>query len=514
MRSVSMLNDVLGPIMRGPSSSHTAAAWRISTLARSLLGEEVKEAEFTFDPWGSWGVVYDQQGSDRAFAAGLLGWSLEDGRFFDALKGAPGEGLAISFRLEPLPWATHPNDVRLRLRGREGDAMEIRGRSIGGGAIEVTAVDEVPVLLRGDSEELFVEASPFGLSLLGDLLASQGPVESHRMPHREAVLFRCTLSHAPSPDVLSSLRACPGVRRLRIAPPFLHVLRGKPLFESAAEACAQSVQGGKSLGALGRLSESQLLGLDEGAVEEEMRRREVVMTQAVLQGLRDENVAMRLLPPSAGSILRAEAEGRLPLGGVTTRAAARALAAMHVNSSMGVVCAAPTGGSAGVLPGVVTTLRQDCGRSEEEILRGLFAAGAVGVIIATRATFAAEEAGCQVEIGAAGAMAAALVVEAFGGGAERACAAAAVALQNTMGSPCDPVQGVVEIPCHTRNAVAASCAFICADLVTGGYLNPIPLDETIDAAYAAGKMLPPELRCTARGGLALCPSARGMALRR
>ncbi|HQH79729.1 MAG TPA: serine dehydratase, partial [Synergistaceae bacterium] len=152
MRSVSMLNDVLGPIMRGPSSSHTAAAWRISTLARGLLGERVKEAEFTFDPWGSWGVVYDQQGSDLAFAAGLLGWSLEDGRFFDALKQAPGEGLAISFRLEPLPWATHPNDVRLRLRGQEGDAMEIRGRSIGGGAIEVTAVDEVPVLLRGDSE--------------------------------------------------------------------------------------------------------------------------------------------------------------------------------------------------------------------------------------------------------------------------------------------------------------------------------------------------------------------------
>lgn len=514
MRNVSVLNDVLGPIMRGPSSSHTAAAWRISTLARNLLGEAVESAEFTFDPWGSWGVVYDQQGSDLAFAAGLLGWSLEDERFFDALKHAPEEGVTINFRLEPLPWATHPNDVRLRLRGRTGDELEVRGRSIGGGAIEMTAVDGMDVLLRGDSEELFVEASLFGLSALVDLLGSQGPVESHRMPHRDAVLFRCTLSRSPSPEFLSSLRACPEVRRIRAASPFLHILRGKPLFESAAEACAQSLQEGKSLGGLARSSEARLLGLAEAVVEEEMRRRERVMTQAVLRGLQDENVAMRLLPPSAGSILRAEAEGRLPLGGVTTRAAARAMGAMHVNSSMGVVCAAPTGGSAGVLPGVVTTLRQDCGRSEEEILRGLFAAGAVGAVIATRATFAAEEAGCQVEIGAAGAMAAALVVEAFGGGAERACAAAAVALQNTMGSPCDPVRGVVEIPCHTRNAVAASCAFVCADLVTGGYVNPIPLDETVDAAYAAGKMLPPELRCTARGGLALCASARNMALRR
>ena len=514
MRSVSVLNDVLGPIMRGPSSSHTAAAWRISTLARNLLGEGVAEAEFTFDPWGSWGVVYDQQGSDLAFAAGLLGWSLEDARFFDALKHAPGEGVTISFRLEPLPWATHPNDVRLRLRGQQGDVLEVRGRSIGGGAIEMTAVEGVDVLLRGDSEELFVEASPFGLSPLAELLSSHGPVAHDPIPARDTVLFRCTSPRTPSAELLTTLRDMPEVRRIRTASPFLHVLRGRPLFESAEEACARSLEEGKRLGALARASEAQLLGLSEEVVEEEMRRREQVMTQAVLRGLRDEDVAMRLLPPSAGSILRAEAEGRLPLGGILTRAAARAMAAMHVNSSMGVVCAAPTGGSAGVLPGVVTTLRQDCGRSEEEILRGLFAAGAVGAVIATRATFAAEEAGCQVEIGAAGAMAAALVVEAFGGSAETACAAAAVALQNTMGSPCDPVRGVVEIPCHTRNAVAASCAFVCADLVTGGYANPLPLDETVDAAYAAGKMLPPELRCTARGGLALCPSARNMTLRR
>ena len=116
-------------------------------------------------------------------------------------------------------------------------------------------------------------------------------------------------------------------------------------------------------------------------------------------------------------------------------------------------------------------------------------------------------AGCQVEIGAAGAMAAAAVVEAAGGSAAQAADAAAIALQNTMGSVCDLVQGLCEIPCHTRNAVAASSAFVCADLVLGGYDNPIPLDETIDASFASGRMLPAELRCTARGGLAVTPSA-------
>jgi len=104
-------------------------------------------------------------------------------------------------------------------------------------------------------------------------------------------------------------------------------------------------------------------------------------------------------------------------------------------------------------------------------------------------------------------MAAAAVVEAAGGSARQAVDAAAIAFQNTMGSTCDPVQGMVEIPCHTRNAVAAAGAFVCADLILGGYANPIPLDETVDAVYAVGRMLPRELKCTALGGLSLAPSA-------
>ncbi len=140
----------------------------------------------------------------------------------------------------------------------------------------------------------------------------------------------------------------------------------------------------------------------------------------------------------------------------------------------------------------------------------LLAAGAVGLVVARRATFAAEVAGCQVEIGAAGAMGAAAVVEAAGGTAAQACDAAAVSLQNTMGSVCDLVQGLCEIPCHTRNAVAASSAFVCADLVLGGYRNPVPLDDTVDASFDSGRMLPAELRCTARGGLAVAPSALGL----
>jgi len=178
-----------------------------------------------------------------------------------------------------------------------------------------------------------------------------------------------------------------------------------------------------------------------------------------------------------------------------------------------VVCAAPTAGSAGVIPGVLVSLVEDKGLSIQEAALALCAASGIGIVIANRATFAAEVAGCQVEIAAAGAMAAAAVVEATGGGsAAQAADAAAISFQNTMGLVCDPVQGVVEIPCHTRNAVAASSAFLCADLILGGYANPIPLDETIDAVYAVGQMLPAELKCTALGGLSIAPSALKMSV--
>lgn len=264
---------------------------------------------------------------------------------------------------------------------------------------------------------------------------------------------------------------------------------------------------------LGRVAleyESRLLGLSEKEVREEMLRRWDIMAAAIERGLRASDLKMALLQPSAGQIFKADEEGTLALGGPAARAAARAMAVLHVSNSGGVVCAAPTGASSGVIPGVVATLAETKKLSFEQIALALFAASAVGLVIARRATFAAEVAGCQVEIGAAGAMAAAAAVEAAGGSAEQALDAAAVSLQNSMGSVCDLVQGLCEIPCHTRNAIAASGALVCADLILGGYVNPVPLDETVDAVFAVGKMLPAELRCTSLGGLAMTPSAQSL----
>jgi L-serine dehydratase len=270
---------------------------------------------------------------------------------------------------------------------------------------------------------------------------------------------------------------------------------------------ALAEQRGWTLGQAALAYETALLDLPQDEVLAEVLRRFEVMHAAVRRGLGEDLPSMQLLQPSARAIYQAEAQGRVAIGGLHTRAAARAMAVMHVNSGSGVVCAAPTGGSVGTLPGVLVTLVEEKALDSQHTALALLAGSAIGLVLAVRATLAAEVAGCQVEIGAAGAMAAAAVVEAVGGSARQACDAAAISFQNTMGWVCDLVQGIVEIPCHTRNAVAAAGAFVCADLILGGYVNPIPLDETIDAVYAVGKILPRELKVTALGGLAQTPSA-------
>jgi L-serine dehydratase len=509
MKAISIFNDVLGPIMRGPSSSHTAASYHIGTLARALLDGEPLSATFTFYPGGSWAEVYHQQGSDLGFAAGLLGWPITDERFPSALDLAAAQGLDLAFAVEPIAGADHPNVVVIHMTSRQGQTLCLVAKSVGGGAVVLSQIEDWPVRLTGDAHEVLVVVEPNAEAAVRQLLMQDG--QALEPPLRQVqggqVLLVVHRASPLDPGTLGQVQALSGVRRLWTAPPVFFIQRGEPLFSSAAAMVARAEEQGRSLGQTALAYEAALLGLPESAVLAEASRRFDVMHAAVHRGLGEDLPPMQLLRPSARQVYLAEGEGRVAIGGLHTRAAARAMAVMHVNGGSGVVCAAPTAGSAGTLPGVVVTLAEEKGLSREGAALALLAASAVGLIVAQRATFAAEVAGCQVEIGASGAMAAAAVVEAAGGSARQATDAAAIAFQNTMGSICDLVQGIVEIPCHTRNAVAASSAFVCADLILGGYANPIPLDETIDAVYSVGKMLPRELKVTALGGLALAPSA-------
>ncbi len=506
---VSILNDVLGPVMRGPSSSHTAGAFRIARLAAALAGERATRYRCSFDPTGSYSATWRPLGVDLAFAAGVLGWEMTDQRYSSSISVAAANGTPVVFDIESLVHADHPNAIRVEVQTNDGEILDLWAKSTGGGIVEITRVGGWQVSIDGRSWAVLVECAPAEAGevarRVGALLGSAARLVIGAEPTSGVVQFNT--DSKPSAKSMVGLAHIDGALCIRHCPPVLYPQPGKSWFGSIDGLSTWAEQEGISLGNAALTRENEVLGLGTKELTTEMLRRWVVMRESVDTGLDDDQIHMPLTSPSASTILKSEQEGALPLGGILTRVAARAMAVMHVCNSKGIVCAAPTGGSAGVLPAVLSTLATERGAKEESIIRGLFAAGAVGAGIAARATFAAETAGCQVEIGAAGAMAAAAVVEIAGGTASQAAAAAAIALQNTMGSVCDPVGGGCEIPCHTRNAVAAANAFLCADLAIGGYSNQVPLDETIDASFAVGKSLPPELRCTAMGGIAITPSA-------
>jgi len=498
--------------MHGPSSSHTAASYHIGSLVRNLLDNEPDVVDIVFAKNGSYAAVYHQQGSDRGFATGLLGWKITDERFLKALEESEKARLKVNFRVEALVKDDHPNAIEIRGESRSGRRLTILARSIGGGAIELRKLNEWPIRMMGDSYDILIELRSMAKGVVVELLAkdlkSLEPPSIQSAGDRMLIHFKA--SRPLNEAIMNRLRSLPGIIDVWMTSPVFFPQPGEPLFASGKEMVDLAEKNNRSLGRVALSYEAKLLGISEDEASKEMFRRYKIMKEAIIKGLDKNLKGMQLLQPSAGSIIEAERTGRTAIGGIHTRAAARALSVMHVDCAMGVVCAAPTGGSAGTIPGVMTTLAEEKNLTEEQIILAMFAASAVGLVLAIRGTFAAEVAGCQVEIGAAGAMSAAAVIEAAGGTAKQACDAAAISFQNTMGSVCDLVQGMVEIPCHTRNAIAASSAFVCADLILGGYNNPIPLDETIDAVMSVGRMLPPELRCRALGGLAITPAAKAM----
>ncbi|HAT4338590.1 TPA: L-serine ammonia-lyase, iron-sulfur-dependent, subunit alpha [Clostridium perfringens] len=196
-------------------------------------------------------------------------------------------------------------------------------------------------------------------------------------------------------------------------------------------------------------------------------------------------------------------KGNTLTGNVMVGAMARALSCSEVNASMGRIVACPTAGSCGILPAVILTVGERLNLSDEELIQGLLASSAVGMIIAQNATLAGAEGGCQAECGSAAAMGAAATVEMMGGTPEMALDAGAIVFKNILGLVCDPIAGLVEVPCAKRNFAGAVSALTTADLVMAGIHSKIPFDDTVEAMYRVGKSLPASLRETALGGLAI-----------
>lgn len=260
--------------------------------------------------------------------------------------------------------------------------------------------------------------------------------------------------------------------------------------------------------------------ISEAMIRREMQmgeiRRNAIM-ERVDENLRVMNTAVErpISEParSMGGLIGGEAaklnnldESKAICGPAIHRTIINAVAVAETNASMGVIVAAPTAGSAGVLPAVLLSMYESYDISIDTMRRGIINAGAIGYIITRNGSVAGAEAGCQAEVGSASAMAASALVEMLGGTPEQCCHAASIAMSNLLGLVCDPVRGLVEVPCQTRNAIGAVGAYTAAELALAGVGPQIPLDEMIQITYDVGRALPESLRETAKGGCAAASS--------
>ena len=279
------------------------------------------------------------------------------------------------------------------------------------------------------------------------------------------------------------------------------------MFHSIEELIVQS-KNYDSVAALMIATEIALTGRSREEILQLMERNLTVMEQSIIEGVAGVTSVTGLTGGDATRMNDYLLAGEFSSGEIILNAVRNAIAVNEVNAKMGLVCATPTAGSAGVVPGVLMACREPLGLTRAQQLNFLFVAGAFGLVMANNASISGAEGGCQAEIGSASAMAAAALVWAKGGSAEQSAQAVAITLKNMMGLICDPVGGLVEVPCVKRNALGSSQAFISADMALAGIKSVIPADEVIAAMYQVGRQMPAIFKETAEGGLAMTPTAQ------
>ena len=515
----SIFNDVIGPVMVGPSSSHTAASARIGYLLRCMCNNKPEQITCEFSRTGSLAFCHEGQGTDMGLAGGLLGLSPEDERMPRAVALARQAGIKLKFVITDEVFL-HPNTYKVCVQGggRRFFALFV---SLGGGMIELQKLNGIPLSIDGGCYETI-----FLLNNCGEEAARQATQElSARLTGYEDIILLGNAADGFMIDVKSAVAVnskkrdgagivpcdipylCPVAADLLILPPVLPIQSYKRytgLFNTAAEIEYLAQEKNLDLARLALLYEARRGNIAEENVFERMRYLLLVMGQAIQRAKSRPEYKDRILPPQAYLL---DTAPQLP-NRALNMAIYNMTLLMEAKSAMLPIVAAPTAGSCAVLPGVLIGAAQSLGKGEDEMVKALLAASLVGVLIAEHASFAAEVGGCQAECGSASGMAAAGLVQLMGGNAKQALNAASLALQNMFGLVCDPVAARVEVPCLGKNIMAGANALAMAQTALAGFDPVVPLDETIAAFSEVGQKIDASLRCTCQGGLSLTPAAK------
>ncbi|MCB2219213.1 MAG: L-serine ammonia-lyase, iron-sulfur-dependent, subunit alpha [Bacteroidetes bacterium] len=509
-----IFNDVMGPVMRGPSSSHTAAAHRIGSLIR-LAGEpNFTKVLVKFDKTGALATTYRGQGSALGLTGGLLGLEMTNPEIVNYEKHIKNSSFTIEYLVTDIE-NKHPNAYQISVQYSDREDLNILAISTGGGMIEIVEWNGFKVSLKGD----FFET----------LLFFQH-VEAEKISEMENVLntnlsdFKLYKSQDSDQNWLINIKSGRSLRKeienisglfenvylkydLVPVMPTPSVIEVNLPFTTVDEMLKIASEKDRSLSELAIMYEVARTGLPADTIIKKMEEIVLITKKSIDEGLKGTHYKDRILGAQSPLIEKAEKEGRIQKT-INSTIIAYTAAIMEVKSSMGLIVAAPTAGSCGVVGGALFGSLQENENDLHTMARAFLAAGITGVFIAASYTFSAEEGGCQVEAGSGSAMAAAGLVELNGGSAKQAMDAASMALQNQLGLVCDPVAVRVEVPCLGKNIMAATNAYNSCIMALAGFDALIPYHEVIDAMKAVGNALPSSLCCTGLGGLAQTPTGK------
>ncbi len=524
------LRDIIGPIMVGPSSSHTAGALRIASIARKLFGGTPATARFTL--YGSFAATGSGHGTDKALVAGIIGLAADDPNVSCSFELAEEAGVAIDIVWDTATACDHPNTVDVHCEDGDGNVLDMRGVSIGGGAAVIRRINGIDVDITGEHTSVVVHQHDVRgvLAHISSVLASCGiniaTANLHRTEKRGDAFTVLETDDDVDGKVREYLILHPDILNARVIPA-MSATDGEPVevpadadevfarwnYTSGAELLALCEREGATIAEAFRAREEALCAKQGASADIDAyldRVLAVMDTAATTPITAPERSIGGLIGGEAAKVtesLNGDDKKRHLMDPLTAQAAIYALATLETNAKMGIIVATPTAGSSGVLPGVLLAMRDVRGYSHDELREGILTAAAVGYIVARNASVSGAEGGCQAEVGSAAAMAAAAAVALAGGTPDRCLAAGANVMMSLLGLVCDPVGGLVELPCQKRDATAAPVALVCAQIALAGVENLVPFDENVAVMDKVGRELPMELRETARGGIAAAPSA-------
>ncbi len=505
----SIFNDVLGPVMRGPSSSHCAASLRIGRLCRDLMDGEIEELHIAFDPNGSLATTHASQGSDMGLCGGLLGWEADDERLQNSETALRESGIRMKIEIADIG-AQHPNTYKITLRNSK-EERTVTAISTGGGMIELIEVDGASTSIAGDYYETLIYTEQ--MDRVAELVKASGEIDSIGIRKGDASFVEVKARQFLDEALCERIRQETIVHCFKKLSPVLPVLSTENLsvpFITCDQMLAYNEGKGLALWELAVQYECERGNLAPAEVYEKMQAIVRIMQASVDRGLEGTQYADRILGCQSVKFQQQMNANKLVEGDVLNGIILSVTAIMEVKSSMGVIVAAPTAGACGALPGAVLGASAALNLPEDEAVKAMLAAGMIGVFISAHATFAAEVGGCQAECGAGAGMAAAAIVSLADGSLNQSLSAASIALQNSFGMVCDPVANRVEAPCLGKNVMAATNALSCANMSLADYDHLIPLDEVIEAMDLVGKSIPNELRCTALGGLSVTKASKAI----